>query len=245
YYNILSLYADYRLPKYRLHYDRIGQEGAGNPWEREGEGPEAFFPPPVNIRVGGLQPEYYSNLYYEVGLNYARAFGKHSVTGLALWNRQQRNEEVDFPYYNEAFVARGTYDFGNKYLAEINLGYTGSERFAPTNRYGFFPSGAVGWVISNESFFKEAVPWVNNLKIRYSEGLVGSDYADNRWLYISNFTKTGAAITEDLGANLHAQWEQARKRDLGLEVALFDNMFTITVDVYNEYREKMLLEPRS
>lgn len=245
YYNTLSLYADYRLPKYRLHYDRIGKDGAGNPWEREGEGPEAYYPPPVNIRVGGLQPKYYSNLYYEVGLNYTREFGPHGVTGLVLWNRQQRNEEVDFPYYNEAFVARATYDFSNKYLAEINLGYTGSERFAPTNRYGFFPSAAVGWVISNESFFKEAVPWVNNLKIRYSEGLVGSDYADNRWLYISNFTKTGAVISEDLGANLHAQWEQARKRDLGLEVALFDNMFTITMDLYDEYREKMLLEPRS
>ncbi len=243
YYRTLALYTDYRFPTYRLHYDRIGTER--NPWERSGEGPEVFYPTPVNIQPGGLQADYYSNLYYETSLNYAREFGKHSVTGLALWNRQQKNEDVQFPYYNEGFVGRATYDYSNKYLLEVNLGYTGSERFAPTNRYGFFPSGAVGWVVSNERFIKDRFTWLSNLKLRYSHGLVGSDYAANRWLYISDFTKTGSVISEDLGANYNAQWEQARKRDFGIELGIFNDKLTFGVDLYDEFRDKMLLTPRS
>lgn len=244
YYRTLALTTDYRFPKYRLIYDRIGVDGA-NPWEREGEGPEAFFPLPVNITTGGLQSDYYTDLYYEASLNYAREFaGKHSVTGLLLWNRQQKNKGTEFPYYNEGFVGRATYDFGNRFLAEVNIGYTGSERFAPSNRYGFFPSGAIGWVISNERFMKK-LPWVSNLKIRYSDGLVGSDYAENRWLYISNYTKAGGTISEDLGANTNVQWEQARKRDLGLEIGVFQNKLTFGIDFYDEFRNKMLLSPRS
>lgn len=246
YYKTLALYADYRFPKYRLLYDRIGNSEGLNPWEREGEGPEAFYPQPVNVVAGGLQPDFYSDLYYEVGMNYSREFAKkHAVTGLLLWNRQQKNKGTEFPYYNEGFVGRATYDFGNKYLAEINLGYTGSERFAPTNRYGFFPSGAIGWVMSNENFVKEAMPWISNLKLRYSHGLVGSDYAENRWLYISNFTKTGNVISEDLGANANAQWEQARKRDFGIELGVFNDKLTFGIDFYDEFRDKMLLTPRS
>src|SRR5690606_11233461 len=114
---------------------------------------------------------------------------QHRVTGLALMNRQQKNSGTDFPYYNEGLVGRATYDYSRKYLFEVNIGYTGSERFAPGNRFGFFPSGAIGWVISEENFFKSAVPWVNRLKLRYSDGLVGSDYAANRWLYISQFSR--------------------------------------------------------
>jgi TonB-linked SusC/RagA family outer membrane protein len=245
YYRTLSLYTDYRFPKYRLLYDRIGVEGA-NPWEREGEGPEAFYPLPVNVQTGGLQSDFYSDLYYEGSLNYARTFAKvHSFTGLALWNRQQKNKGTEFPYYNEGFVGRVTYDYANKYLAEVNIGYTGSERFAPTNRYGFFPSGAIGWVVSRENFMKQMAPWVSNLKLRYSHGLVGSDYAENRWLYISNYTKTGAVISEDLGANQNVQWEQARKRDFGIELGVLDNRLTFGVDLYDEFRDKMLLTPRS
>ena len=81
----------------------------------------------------------------------------------------------------------------------MNLGYTGSERFAPGNRYGLFPSTAIGWVVSEEHF-KNAVPWINKLKVRYSDGLVGSDYATSRWLYISDYFKDPAGyIQADLG----------------------------------------------
>jgi TonB-linked SusC/RagA family outer membrane protein len=242
------------LPEYQLYYDLIPTAGQLNPstgrlinpWVRAGEGNEYYEIPPYDINVGGLNGGYYRDLYYEASVNYANTFGRHSVSGLALFNRQERNRETQFPYYNEGWVGRATYDFDKRYLFEFNVGYTGSERFAPANRFGFFPSAAVGWVVSEEGFFKTAVPWMSKLKLRYSDGYVGSDYANSRWLYTSEYYKDGRGyIREDLGANMLAQWERAHKRDLGFEMGFFKNAFTLNVDLFDEYRDKMLLQPKS
>lgn len=244
YYRNQSLYASYSFPQYQLDYAKIGVSGA-NPWSRSGQGNEVYTQKPLDLNVGGMQGDFYRDLYYEMGFNYNNTFGKHAVTGMALLNRQQKNSGTDFPYFNEGLVGRITYDYSHKYLLELNMGYTGSERFAPGNRFGLFPSSALGWVVSEESFFKNAVPWMNKLKFRYSDGLVGSDYASSRWLYISNYYTSGSYILEDKGANINAQWEQARKRDLGVEIGLFENLFTINVDLFDEFRDKMLLAPRT
>jgi TonB-linked SusC/RagA family outer membrane protein len=218
----------------------------GNPWTRNGQSLDNYTLPPYDVNVGGLEGGYYSNLYYEMSLNYARTFGKHSVSGLALFNRQQKNSGTAFPYYNEGLVGRATYDFDHKYLFELNIGYTGSERFAPANRFGTFPSAAIGWVVSEEQFFKNAVPWMSKLKLRYSDGRVGSDFARSRWLYSSSYFKDDRGyIREDLGANTAAQWEVAHKRDLGFEMGFFKNQFTLNIDLFDEFRNKMLLTPRS
>ena len=244
YYQNRSLYASYTFPDYQLNYDKIGSEE--NPWFRNGQGNEMFQQGPLDINVGELESNYYKDFYYELSLNYARTFGKHSVSGLLLANRQQKDKTTEFPYYNQALVSRGTYDYAGKYLVEVNVGYTGSERFAPGKRYGFFPSGAVGWVLSEEKFIKNSLPWVSKLKLRYSDGKVGSDIAANRWLYLSDYFKDNAGyIHEDLGANTTSQWEEARKRDLGLEVGLWNDRFTLSVDLFDEYRERMLLVPRT
>ena len=216
-----------------------------NPWKRNNETLDNYTLPLYDVNVGGLESGYYSDLYYELSMNYARTFGKHSVSALGLFNRQQKNTGTSFPYYNEGLVGRATYDYDHKYLLEFNVGYTGSERFAPANRFGFFPSAAIGWVVSEEDFFKTAVPWMNKFKIRYSDGLVGSDYAKSRWLYTASYFKDDRNyIREDLGANIAAQWELAHKRDLGFEFGLLD-VFTLSVDLFDEYRNKMLLTPRS
>ena len=87
---------------------------------------------------------------------------------------------------------------------------------------------------------------MNRLKIRYSDGMVGSDYANSRWLYTSSYFKdNGGYIREDLTANTMAQWERAHKRDLGVEIGMFNNVLTLTIDGFNEYRDKMLLTPKS
>ena len=244
YYSNRSLTSNFSYPTYVLNYSLIGTDS--NPWTRAGQGNEIFTLGKLDINVGSMNGGYYRNLYYELSLNYARTFGNHSVTGLALMNREQKNSEVNFPYYNEALVSRVTYDYNHKYLAEINVGYTGSERFSPGNRFGFFPSGALGWVISEEPFFKGAVPWISKLKLRYSDGLVGSDYARSRWLYLSDYFKDDRQyIHEDLGANLNAQWEEARKKDIGIELGLFNDQLNLVVDLFDEKREKMLLTPKS
>ncbi len=264
FYNNRQLTGSQTFPEYLLDYSKIGVDkvtnttGAlvpdglidENPWFRNNpvQGNEYWKMPPLDINVGGLNtnPNYYSDLYYEASLNYANSFGKHSVSALGLFNRQQKNTGTDFPFYNEGLVGRATYDFDKKYLIEVNVGYTGSERFAPSTRFGFFPSAAIGWVISEEHFFKNAVPWMNNLKVRYSDGMVGSDYAKNRWLYTSSYYKDNRNyIREDLMANSLAQWERAHKRDLGIEIGLFKNVFTLSIDLFDEYRDKMLLAPKS
>lgn len=244
YYNNEVLKANKAIPIYEL---RFGNIGSGiNPWFRQGQtGDEVYVDPTLDINVGGLQNGYYTNLYYEFSVNYNRTFGDHSVSALLLMNRQNKNTNTEFAYRNEAWVARATYDYRHRYLFEMNLGYTGSERFAPSNRFGFFPSFALGWVMSEEKWFKENVKWVSKLKFRYSDGKVGSDTASERWLYMSEYKKDGNYIYEGKIANATAQWEEARKKDFGIEIGLFDNMITLGMDLFDEQRTKMLLTPRS
>lgn len=243
YYRKQSLVSSNTFPLYRLDWNSIGT--TGNPWLREGETIEMWTQPTPSLSVGGLQSDYYSDLYYEGSVNYQRTFNNHTVSGLLLVNRQQKNAGTNFPYYNESWVGRTTYDYSHKYLIEVNVGYTGSERFAPTNRFGFFPSGAVGWVISEEQFFKSIKPIINKLKLRYSDGLVGSDLASDRWLYLSDYSKKSNHILEGKAPNVYAQWEQARKQDLGVEMGLFKNLITLGVDIFKEDRDNMLLVPKN
>lgn len=253
-----SSYTSNANPLYQLNYSRIGVDANGdgkvdqNPWILTGQENEVFNKGLLDIGIGELQGNFSTNLYYEIALNYSRSFGRNNIDGMVLFNRQQQNNGTQFPYYNEAYVGRATYNYFHKYLLEVNIGYTGSERFAPANRFGFFPSGALGWVISEEPFFKNAVPWMNKLKIRYSDGLVGSDYATNRWLYVSSYNtnsvggvSSGNFIQEGKGANLTAQWEEARKRNIGVEISIFKNQFSLSFDLFDEYRDKMLLTPQT
>ena len=240
-------YPDYYIDW--LQYDNmVAGKAYTNPWKRNlpAQSNDVYKLAPLDVNTSGMQGGYYSDLYYELSLNWDRSFGKHNVSALGLFNRQQKNSGTDFPFYNEGLVGRITYDYNRKYLLEFNIGYTGSERFAPGKRFGTFPSVAIGYLVSDEPFFKNAVPWMNRLKIRYSDGLVGSDYAKSRWLYNSSyFYDNGGYIREDMMANTMAQWERAHKRDLGIEMALFNNLISITVDGFNEYRDQMLLTPKT
>ncbi|MCQ2185024.1 MAG: SusC/RagA family TonB-linked outer membrane protein, partial [Bacteroidales bacterium] len=241
YYNYLTLSTDYSRPTWYLDLNAIGTES--NPWRLSNDDGYIFVDSPMYTTAGNtLQSGFYTDLYYDFSINYARTFGNHSVTALFLFNRQEQDKGTDFPYYNEALVARATYDYKHKYLVEFNMGYTGSERFAPQSRFGFFPSGAVGWVVSEEPFFQCLKPWFSKFKLRYSEGLVGSDYAAHRWLYISQYSTTSDGyIQEDTAANTAAQWEQALKRDLGVELGFFNGDLRLNVDLFNEHRTKMLI----
>ena len=241
YYKYSTLTTQYNRPSWYLNFNKIGT--GENPWSRTGTDGFYYVQPPLYTTAENtLQGGYYLDLYYDLSANYNRTFGHHTVTGLFLFNRQEQDKGSDFPYYNEALVGRLTYDYGHKYLLEFNMGYTGSERFSPENRFGFFPSGAVGWVVSEEKFFQALKPWFSKLKIRFSEGLVGSDYANNRWLYMSEFSKdSNGYIVEDKGANLFVQWEEALKRDLGIEMGFLNGDLSVNVDLFDEYRDKMLI----
>jgi len=199
----------------------------------------------------------FRSTYYKGQLNYVRSFGKHNVTAVGVFSRRQSRGISSFPSFEENWVGRATYNYDEKYMFETSIAYTGSEKFAPGLRFGTFPSFAAGWLLSQEDFFKNALPWVNYFKTRFSWGMVGSDAGINRWLYISEFTNGGGTsgfgypmiwypnISEGTIPVTDATWETARKSDLGFEMGFFNNQITLNVDLYDEHRTNILQTRRS
>lgn len=151
------------------------------------------------------------NWYVEASANYNRSFGLHNISALALYNQSKdyyiKGAYVDIPRTYVGLVGRVTYDWNNRYIAEFNIGYNGSENFAPDRRFGVFPAGSVGWVVSDEPFFKPIKKVVTFMKLRASWGLVGNDKlgwnANNeqyRFLYIADpYLVNSTALAERIG----------------------------------------------
>lgn len=192
--------------------------------------------------------KYYFNLQYS--LNYARVFGKHNTTGLLLYQRDNWDaQDGNLPFNVIGFASRFTYSYADKYFAEINLGYNGSEQFAPKNRFGFFPAFSAAYLVSNEPWWNKEI--ISNLKLRYSYGLVGNDkMGDYRFLYNSENYVTGGGLTPSLGrgriinqgkqGNEAIQWEVAEKMNFGFDLSLWESL-TLTADVFKEHRDKILI----
>ncbi|NJK95480.1 MAG: SusC/RagA family TonB-linked outer membrane protein, partial [Bacteroidales bacterium] len=125
--------------------------------------------------------------YYELALNYEFSTIKHKVTALLLGNAEKTNYQYSRYYFTPrsylGFVGRVTYNYGNKYLAEINAGYNGSENFAEGKRFGIFPSLSFGWTFSEEQVIKNLVSSkiLSYGKIRFSYGIVGNDKLIDPW----------------------------------------------------------------
>ncbi len=152
---------------------------------------------------------------------------------------------------NQGLAAQATYNYKNRYFADFNFGYNGSENFADGHRWGFFPAYSVGWNIGEEPLIQKNLPWINMFKIRYSHGNVGSDATgDDRFPYIYTIGSSGrsymfgssAAVNNYAGirytqvASTGVTWEEASKDDIGLDLVLFDNKFSLTVDYFHEKR---------
>jgi len=200
------------------------------------------------------------NYYLEGRVNYIHSFGRHNVTAVGVFSRRNaRYYATEFPHLEENWVGRGTYNYMEKYFIEGSISYCGSDLFAISKRFGTFPSMAAGWTLSNEDFFKRALPWANLMKVRYSLGQVGSDKLGDRgkrWLYSSDYTNSGSGVTfgypYEYYSNIsegpipvNVTWETATKQDLGLEMGFLDNQITLNIDVYNEKRTGILQDRRS
>lgn len=196
-------------------------------------------------------------LYFEYQLNYARNFGKHDVTAMMLYNQNDYRYQADLAQRYQGLVGRVTYGYDDRYLAEVNAGYNGSENFMKGNRFGFFPSFSIGWRISNEEFMSSTQDWLNNLKIRASYGQVGNDiYTVNgvkqrflyeqKWSQISNdyyFGTTGyTGIYEGQYPNYDVTWERANKYNLGIEFGFWDGLLYGNIDLFSEERNNILTE---
>ena len=137
-------------------------------------------------------------LYMEAQVNYARQFGKHDVTAMVLYNQNDYRYNSELAKRYQGLVGRVTYGYDDRYLAEFNAGYNGSENFLQGKRFGFFPAVSLGWRISNEEFMAGTAQWLNNLKIRASYGEVGNDiYTVNgtaqRFLYEEKWSQVSNA----------------------------------------------------
>ena len=210
----------------------------------------------------------YRELAFQAKIDYARTFGKHDVGATIVYMQKERNMNISdeqeyaaLPYRQQGLAGRVTYGFDKRYLFEANFGYNGSENFAAGKRFGFFPSVAVGWVISNEPFWKGIKEQVNLFKLRASYGLVGNDviskdYAD-RFPYLTtvdmgqgydvyignNFERKYGPILSVYG-NPNDTWEESRKLDIGVEIGLFDSL-NIIFDWFKEKRSGIFMQRTS
>lgn len=207
------------------------------------------------------------NWYLEGGINYNRTFKKvHKVSGLFLYNQnrvyyptQPNGAAMDYQYIPRSyvgFVGRASYGYNSRYLIDVNVGYNGSENFAPgSTRFGVFPSGSIGWVVSEEGFMKNQ-SLISFLKLRASYGIVGNDkIGGDRFLYIDgvwdvdgagyNFgtditTKDPAALEGKLGNPL-VTWEKASKQNYGIDLKVLGDRLSFSADYFRENRTDILI----
>ncbi|MES2773114.1 MAG: TonB-dependent receptor [Bacteroidota bacterium] len=211
-----------------------------------------------------------SRFWIESTLGYNHNFGKSTVGGtiIAVASNYETGNNgsvtASLPQRNQTLSGRFTYGYDNRYLAEFNFGYNGSERFAQNNRFGFFPSAGVGYRISNEKFFEPLKGVVNDLKFRATYGLVGNDQIGNindRFFYLSNVNLNDGGFGTSFGrndgvatyyrpgvsisryANNDITWERSRSLNLGMDLKMFRD-FNLTVDVYKQWRSN-ILQPKS
>ena len=199
-------------------------------------------------------------------INYDRTFGHHHLSGLALYNSNSVLANVNNAIYNfipnnfVGYSMRVGYDFERRYLLEFNAGLNGSSRFTAENRYGFFPAVAAGWNVAEESFFKNTVPAVNLLKLRGSLGVVGNDAIGGfQYYYQQTYSNGNGAAQPNFGVNSTAYsgvvegtlgnndvtWEKERKLNLGVDIGMFKNTITGSIEYFNNNRYDILVSPGS
>ena len=182
---------------------------------------------------------------------------------MGLFSREQWAKGSVFPHYREDWVFRATYNFGERYFIEVNGAYNGTEKFSRNYRFQFFPSTALGWMITNEPFMKN-VTWLNKFKIRGSYGLVGNDeivpptdpdYEKLRFLYqtlwlyggSSGLGSTASATSpyvwykEGVIGNPDIHWETVTKKNIGFDYSLFFGQVEGSVDIFKDYRKNILV----
>ena len=208
-----------------------------------------------------------SNFYYELVAEYNREFNeKHEVGALLVTNFSESLNTIGgntafttLPSRNMGISGRASYNYDDRYFAEFNFGYNGSEKFDKENRFGFFPSVGLGWIVSNEPFFQKKLSTVNLFKLKYTYGLVGNDGISDpsdRFFYLSDVNLNNGGTGYSWGvnynnyyngysvnryANPEVTWEVAEKTNYGLELGLF-NKVTILADYFTEHRKNIYME---
>ena len=223
-----------------------------------------------------LNPLFSNSYQLDAGLNFTRSFGKHTITAMALYEQREQNSEgvaaeADgvvngaLPYQTfttgaqssgqsgfvsqfgfEAFISRLNYSYAGKYLLQLVYRADGSSRFATGHNWGGFPAASVGWVLSEESFIRDNYPWINQLKIRASAGLTGTDntkpYQYRATYNLGTGSSGGAVFNEgarSIGVkpniaipNSSVTWDHVMKLDYGLDMAVLNNHLNLSADYF-------------
>jgi len=229
------------------------------------------WPTPYNESKWGSR-----NWYAEASFDYARKFGEHNIGALLLYNQSKTYYPWDsdgslyqsIPKGYVGLVGRITYDYATKYLLDFNIGYNGSENFAPGKRYGVFPSVSVGWIPSSEPWWEPVKNVIGYLKLRGSWGLVGNDNTNGaRFLYLpgawqfytgsttvnpqnrgANFGTSGGwlqAVKELTSGNPNVTWETASKINVGIDAGFLRERLHAYVDFFWEDRQHILVSNAS
>lgn len=191
----------------------------------------------------------------EVALNYDRHFGNHSVSALTAFNRRIISQEDNGNISRRYIGTNGkiAYAFRNKYLAEFNYAYQGSEQMLPGDKFGFFQALSAGWVLSEEKFLKGS-NLVNFLKLRGSYGLTGNDDIGGYFLWYQKYASSGGpnfgytsigytGWNESAFALNNVTYEKVNKKDIGIDAALLKNKITFTFDYFQEHNSNIMIQP--
>jgi TonB-linked SusC/RagA family outer membrane protein len=222
------------------------------------EGTEFLNNPVIENQANSL-------FYFELITQYNRSFAKkHEVGGLLVFTRKESlntlsgNAYATLPSRNLGLSGRATYAYDERYFVELNFGYNGSEKFAASHRFGFFPSAGLGWMVSNESFFKNLKPFITLLKLKATYGFVGNDAIsdpNDRFFYLSDVNLNdggrGYSFGKDFSnyypgyiinrySNPDVTWEVSEKTNLGFEMELFGKG-SLQFDYFFEHRRNIYM----
>lgn len=199
----------------------------------------------------------YRSLNYNVQLNYEKTLDKvHNFTAMGNFMRQESSRGSDIPSYREDWVFRTTYNYDSRYFVDYNGAYNGTEKFASGYRFGFFSSGAIGWMVSNEKFMKN-IKFLDMLKLRASYGQVGDDSGGGRFIYMDGWSYEGSAklgLTPGAGesspytwykqtqvGNPQIRWERVTKKNFAVEYSILKGLFAGAVDIFKDERKDILM----
>lgn len=200
-----------------------------------------------------------NSTYLEFSLGYNHTFAKkHAVDALFLYNQRSYDWGDIQPKRSQGIAGRLSYTFDRRYVGEFNFGYNGSENFAKGHRFGFFPSLALGWIISEEKFMRNCADWLTLLKLKGSIGKVGNDdIGGRRFAYLTTIN-TGASgyhfgyagdywrggySEGEVGVN-NLTWETSTKTNVGIELGLW-NEFNLQLDYFYEHRTNIFMQRKT
>ena len=203
------------------------------------------------------------NLFYQAQLYWGRKFGQHDVTAMGVFNRSERATGSQFTNYREDWAFRTTYNYADRYMLEYNGAYNGSEKFSKDNRFAFFNSGAIGWNVANEKWFKPVAETkvfgrnlIDILKLRYSYGEIGEDNVWERWLYQTTWAYGGKTHLDSTNPNNESiytwykeakvgnpdiHWEKAIKKNFGIDYAFLGGLVAGSLEFFNEKRSDIMI----